>query len=282
MTRKCKSNFLRLLHNDLKYGTKSNWIKFAIAFLFTVTCCMFLYKSVAIKIVSQKVKELPGLFDYIVYVLGGMKEYIQAKDKTFDVPFIWATFQLLVGFAVLTYPIRDLEGRGMAILVNSENRRNWWISKCIWTVIQVLCIYAIIWAGIIVSFIVIGNYSFTLNQDICAEMIGISLKSTSGLILFAIVLPVISSIMFALAQMSLSLIIGPMFSLTLVFAYQVISSYVMSAFLLGNYSMILRCDRFVKSGVNANIGIIAELCISAIFVIVGSIYFQKYDVLEKE
>jgi len=282
VTRKCKSNFLRLLHNDLKYGTKSNFIKFVIAFLFTVTCCMFFYKIVAIKAASEKVKELPGLYDYIVYVLGGMKEYVQTNEKTFDVPVIWATFQLLVGFAVLTYPVKDLEGRGMAILVNSENRRNWWFSKCIWTIIQVLSIYAIIWAGIMASFVVIGDYSFALNQDICVEMVGTSLKSTSGLILFAIVLPVISSIMFALVQMSLSLIIGPIFSLTFVFAYQVISSYVMSAFLLGNYSMILRCNLFVKNGVSPNIGIIAELCISAIFVIVGSIYFKKYDVLEKE
>ena len=282
MTRKCKSNFSRLLHNDLKYGTKSNLLKFAIAFLFTVTCCLFFNQIIAMKIETGKIKEMPGLYDYIVYILGGMKEYVQTKEKEFDVPFIWATIQLLVGFAVFLYPTKDLEGRGMAILIKAQNRKNWWISKCIWTVIQVLCIYAIIWAGIIVSFIVMGNYSFTLNQDICAEILGTSLKSTSGLLLFAIVLPLISSLMFALVQMSLSLIIGPIFSLTLVFAYQVISSYVISAFLLGNYSMILRCDHFVKNGVNANIGVIAELCISVIFVIVGSIYFQKYDALEKE
>lgn len=254
MTKKCKSNFSRLLHNDLIYGTKSNLLKFVIAFVFTVTCCIFFHQIIAMKIETGKVKEMPGFYDYIVYILGGMKEYVQTKDKEFDVPFIWATIQLLVGFAVFLYPTKDLEGRGMAILIKSQNRKNWWISKCIWTVIQVLCIYAIIWAGIIVSFIVMGNHSFTLNQDICIEILGISLKSTTGLLLFAIVLPLISSLMFALLQMSLSLIIGP----------------------------ILRCDRFVKSGVNPSIGIIVELCLSAVFVIVGSIYFKKYDVLEKE
>lgn len=280
--KKCKSNFLGLLWNDLKFGTKSNLLKFIIGFLFTLICCFLLNQITTVKMTSGKVKEMPGIYDFIIYILGGIKEYIPTKDKEFEVPFIWATLQLLVGFAVLTYPVKDLEGRGMAILVKSENRRSWWLSKCIWTIMQVMCIYIFVWIGIIISFAILGNYTFTVHQDICIEIMGVSLKSTSGILLFAITLPLLSSIMFALIQICLSLFMGPILSLALVFSFQVISAYVMNSILLGSYSMLLRNERFVHNGLNTDIGIIAEICLSIIAIVVGTIYFNKYDILEKE
>mgnify|MGYP007102610333 CR=1 FL=1 len=53
-----------------------------------------------------------ALGDYWMYLYGGMKEYIPTTGNPFQFPTMWIAVFLFSSFAVLNYPMKDLQKHG--------------------------------------------------------------------------------------------------------------------------------------------------------------------------
>ena len=63
--------------------------------------------------------------------------------------------------------------------------------------------------------------------------------------------------------------------------YQALSAYYVSYFLIGNYSMILRCKPFLDNGINTILALIIDIVVILGVVIAGLITLRKFDYIEK-
>lgn len=273
------SSVRNLLHNDLKQGTKRNITVFAVAFLFAVVCSGFLYKMVQGKIMQGKLSEYPGVYDFCVYLFGGMKKYTESAEREFKMPMIWLAVQFLVSCCVFLYPVKDLQQRGSMVLLLYGSKRNWWISKCIWTVVQVILLYAVLIAGVVFSTLLFGNKEGMYSNEITAQLYGVRFITTQHLGFLIVCIPLMHSIMAAVSQVNIGLIISPVYSVLIVTAYQVLSAYITSPFLLANYSMALRQDILVGDGVSFMAGILIEIVLSVLMPVIGLMCFRKKDIL---
>ena len=103
-------------------------------------------------------------------------------------------------------------------------------------------------------------------------------------------MPVLTSILFSFAQVIMQLMVKPIFSYLGILFYSLLSDYVLSYFLIGNYSMIVRniqenaVDGIVNPAkyIDPSRGILIEvICMSVLFV-AGQCLLRKYDYLERE
>ena len=70
-----------------------------------------------------------ALGDYWMYLYGGMKEYIPTTGNPFQFPTMWIAVFLFSSFAVLNYPMKDLQNMGTQILVHVQGRTKCFIYR---------------------------------------------------------------------------------------------------------------------------------------------------------
>lgn len=273
---------VEMIKNDMMQGTKRNIWKFVLAFVFSFFCCFLLNRIVVERVNSGMLREQsPGFQDSILYILGGMVKYVESDKIRFEIPINWTAVQLLVTSCIFLYPIKDLYERGNYMLILSGSKKRWWISKCIWSQIQVIILYGCIWCGAIFAALILREDFSGLSNDILNVVMNVSFYQSSGMIIYIMIMPIVHSLMAAIVQINISLVTGPVLSIAIVLTYQVLSAYSQRIYLLGNYSMILRSDTFVRGGLCLSTGILIELIVMFASVLGGLIYIQKKDVISK-
>lgn len=270
---------VKIFLNDMRNGTKSNVVKFMTAMLFGLAVCMYLSHRVEI---SNRVRSVPlpspSGQDYILYLLGGMPGIKEGQEKAFEVPFIWMAVQMLVGSCVFLYPVRDLHGRGMTFLLQNGSRIKWWLSKCMWAAVQVLCVYVFIGLGVMLAVWKSAGGDI-IHAEIFQTLENINLLENVKIKASMVFCPVLYSIAVSVAQINLSLLTGSVLSMAFVVSYHVLSSYIMSEWIFGNISMLYRMDNVVAGGQNPATGIMGCIVVAMVSLILGTYYFKHLDIL---
>lgn len=173
-----------------------------------------------------------ALGDYWMYLYGGMKEYIPTTGNPFQFPTMWIAVFLFSSFAVLNYPMKDLQNMGTQILVHVQGRTKWWISKCLWNVLSTVLYHGIILLVLVILCICFQEpLSFEAHADSIATMFGLWVSEFrgGGVIPIAVILtPVILSIAINLLQMVLLLFTKPVFSFLVICIMMLSSAYFLS------------------------------------------------------
>lgn len=269
-----------MIFNDIRLGLKKNRMVTVVAFLLTLVFGILFFQKVSMH-QDLELSEAPGIMDYLLYIFGGMKKYVESKENSFEVPVLWMSLQFVVALSVYVYPIQDLYSRGTFTLYKYQTRSRWWRSKCIWAVVQVVVIYAAFYLGLAAAMLFCGVGKEAFHQCIADTILGIPIQYTSSIFWLCILFPLLNSLLNVLVQMNLSLMTGPMISMLVILAYQIASAYVMSPFLLGNYSMLFRLSGVVSDGLSGLPGAAAQLVVMVVSCVAGLIYFKRYDVLER-
>lgn len=273
---------VKIFLNDMRNGTKGNVVKFIVAVLFALAVCMYLNRRVETAGMIKSVK-LPGSSgsDYVLYLLGGMPGLKEGQEKAFEVPFIWMAVQMLVCGSVYRYPVRDLHGRGMMLLLQNGSRTKWWLGKCIWAVMQVVFIYACLGAGVLLA--ASGNVDGgdVIHAEIFQVLENVNLLENLKIKASMVFCPVLYSIAVTLVQINLSLLTGAVLSMVFVVSYHVLSSYVLSEWVFGNISMLYRMENVAVGGQNPAAGIAGCTAAALISLIFGTCYFKHLDIMKK-
>ena len=237
-------------------------------------------------LLDGRITENVSLGDYWFYLYGGMHEYIPSPDNAFQFPIVWMVVFLVIPFALLNYPFKDMFGVGQQVLVQSGSRTSWWLSKCCWNFFGTILYHMIMQAmGLLLFLIFQMDISNQIHMDfikVVFDTTGQEIWNPSGLLLSVLILPLFVSIAINMLQMTLSLFMKPVFSFFVVACLLLTSAYRLSPLLLGNYAMAYRYNWMLKKGVSISVGFTVSVALLLVSILLGLVKFRFYDILERE
>lgn len=276
--------FYKCLKYDLKCGLLKEYKKYVVAIgLFIIIGFDFFIKMSDIEIT---------VLDYFFYLFLGMEEYVPTPGNKFHFPALWVAVILYVSYITLYYPYKDLNGYGKNILLNTQSKKTWYLSKCMWVTVSTIS-YFLIGCVVLSLFSIISGAEITADVSSNAVIKLIPFITTEQnlfyndamyykVTLLHFILPVVICVMNNLFQLFLSLFIKPFFSFIFTVSYTIASAYYLKSFMLGNYAMIARSNIFIDNGVNFTDGLIISLGVILVVIISGTVLFSKQDILNKE
>lgn len=274
---------LRALRVDLKVGLHGILPVLLGLSMVSVSCLIVAYTRVD-AVGSVDVAELT-FADNIALIFAGSLPFEYRPGVMFVPPLGWTLLSMLVLYASLSYPYRDLMGFGQQVLVRENSRVTWLLSKCIWVALTCLlgCTIIVLVAAI---WTLVQGQGFTtvLHSDalyLAAMLMGpfkADMLDGAGFMLCIVV--VLCSL--SLLQLFLSIFLRPSISFLSMILLLIASAYAQTWYLPGNYLMFVRWGGFVEGGVDMWVGMMLCLGVALVFGVVGFGYFCKMDLVDRE
>ena len=269
---------------DIKVGIfyqRKKYIIVAILFLFF---CTSLY-SVNTNNPQDMLKETTATFiDYFLFIFKGDEPFSPQLGNYFKLPLTWILYNVVLAYIVGDYPTYEYNHFANNVLIRIKSKWKWWISKCVWNMLNVIIFYTIGYSTIVFFNLFINNkFSMTPNlmADISMTTNGMeSLMLKSGEFIFAVfALPIIVSMAVSLLQMSLSFILNSILSFIVIAILLVASIFLDNSMLISSGSMLIRNSLFTDNGINSMLIVIISIVISVFSIIIGYLYFKRLDIL---
>lgn len=276
--------FIKLIWFDIKNGIiKSRFFIISVLLVSLLFCIDF---SVNLYKVRDYNPEC-SFGDMLVYVYGGMKEYIPSRENRFFFPVIWSILIITQYFGTLSYPFENLNGYGKQILLRTEGRSLWWLSKCVWNIMYSLLYHSVIWIFLLIYSVIRGyNIGFEVNTELIVYLFDIFDTESSTLVsdnlhipVISFFLPVVVSVSLNILEMTVSMFSKTIISFLAMSCLTISSAYFLNSFFLGNYEMIVRYNMVISNGINCSTGFILSLVVIIVSVIVGLLKFRRYDII---
>jgi len=277
-------SFLQHIKHDVKLGIFGQWkyyIPITLIFIFLCLQMSVHHQQVINSPTepSQSIEPVLHFGDYIFYMFRGMKIFT-ATDKEFKVNIFWLVINLYISFVVSFYPFKDLKGYGQLMLLRSQKRSYWWLSKCIWVSFSIFMCYIIAFAVAAIFTLACGEFSIYPQSEMQAYFSETNVNglTAQGILLNAFLLPVICSISISLLQLFISNVFQPLFGLMITAAVLVCSVFYCVPFLPANFIMLMR-NEFVLpgTGIHFTAGICIAIPLAVISSVLGMLIFQKKD-----
>lgn len=271
--------FRRQLKYDNINGILHYWkIVIPVIILASFVCGKFLsvYYCQAEEFLSLPV---PSTTDFIVDMFKGMEKYEpHIKTKPFEIPAFYLFFNLYISYAIAKYPMSDLRGMGMNVLVNSRERSSWIASKFVWCAEMVVLLYVVTYITAIIFSALSGEVSVYLNTEINVAVSNLQLGQKQFFV-NVIFLPVVTSICISYVQLTIafrvSLLSGSIVTIVLI----CLSAYYSNTFLVGNYLMLLRNSAVAgNEGVFTSYGCTISILLSIVSLLLSKVWFAKKDI----
>lgn len=279
--------FFKILKYDLKNTIIKKYKNYILTFF--VFCWFLLDAYMRIFYSDIPIKNVT-VTEIVMFIFNGMKEYIPGGEESFAFPMMWMVIFVLLLFFTLYYPYNDIMGYGKNVLIASTSRTVWWLSKCVTSICICIVYFFIAAMSILIFAFAFGlKFELTVKPEVFATLLRYGIPEGFNLspeplymVLTVFVLPFIFAIAMCLFQMLLTLIIRPFASIIVVTAIFMVSAYYVSPFMIGNYAMTQRSICFVSNGVDPVVGVIIMASIIVFSIVVSTVLFNRYEILEKE
>lgn len=271
----------RLLGYDIRQGFRQNGYKLLVIMLIALTSCLewYAYKNNSY---GEFAAPQGTCMDYLFFMLRGMKAYEPERDLQFIFPVRWILIYFYLFYATLHYPYRDLlNSVGNQLLTLGRSRRSWWISKCVWNIMFVLCYFLTIYATVFGFCKVAGESTeWKITEALVISFMDITFVSDGSMLaVCTVLLPVLVAMALSLLEMFLALFIRPFFGFCAVALLMLASAYCLSPWLIGNYVMPMRSVYAMESGVSFSCGLMMSLLVIVCCIWGGAKVFHRYDVI---
>lgn len=270
--------WIQYIRHDFVNGILATWKKYAIAALFFSILCGVVFGTIFRTRNSPFVSALPDPTwgDYLFFIMKGMKPFNE-EDTQFELNVLWLAIHLFLAYIVSFYPFKDLHGYGQLMLIRSQKRNYWWISKCIWNIGSITLFYALIWLVTFLFALCTGTLCLVPTreiQNILSKTAAVDLQP-SIMLLYGLLIPWMISVSISLLQMTISMMTKSIFGILFVCAVLIVSVFTDSFLAPGNYLMALRWD---LSSIDWLHSCLLVVPISIVAVTVGLFYFKKHDI----
>lgn len=282
-------NMYKLLIYDIRQGT----LRFKRYIYLIIVCilqCLLVHMQLEDKIsyaVASGIENCKYNFkDVLIAFFGGCDPFFKIEMGVF--PYAWFSIYICVLFITYDYMHDDLTRYGIQVLSRSRSRIRWWLSKCLWNVFTVITSYLLI-IFICVLFCVIAEISLAFDTNNEMNML-LSMQSScysakevfnhyTKDIVILFICPLIVMISISLFQMTLSLVIKPIFSFSIMIGFYIFSVFTDIAIAFPRTGMMLYNSIFYQDGFSSINGITICTIIASSSVIIGIFIFRKSDIL---
>lgn len=280
--------FIKILKFDIKNGIiKRLWL-YVILFLFfwLVDFVLFMQRMNMGVDTPELIEHKLTIGDMLLYALGGAKHFVIEESVAFPFPVQWMLVILIIVFANLRYPVDNLSGYGRHIIILSGSRRAWWISKCVWLIINI-CIYYFIMLLSAASFALFVGAEFNLNiNEFLVRLLMLNFRELVPMpwnIVLPLLLHIFTVYVLCMLQMLLSFFIRPLMSFLIISTMLLFSVFFSSPLLIGNLAMPLRTENIIMDRpISLNLGFIICFSLCVTIFVISLIRVNRMDILNKE
>jgi len=211
-------------------------------------------------------------------------------EEGFMVPLLWIVLLGAMLYTSLEYPFKDAGTIGQQVILRSDKRIYWWLSKCIWNLLTIFACFLLIYSSVAAFCIANGvpmifenfyeatNVIFSEVNDSFADSVILSRTTTA--VLVTIIMPIISTMAISMFQMLLGLFMKQIYSFVISMAVLIISAYSTFPLALGNYSMVIRNEHILESGMKNVVGFILSTIGILLSIAFGSAAFTSFDIFQ--
>lgn len=284
------NEFLSQVRRDIINSIWLNKYKYLFTVMLFLLFCAYFEMDYVSLYNSGYIESNASFGDIILFIFRGMKIYIPSPSIKFEIPVTWLACQIFVAYLIGNYINQDMTTYGQQYIMRSTHKSYWLIGKMIYCVISVLSFYCIGYITVLGYSLIVRDPSVTLNFDICAYVseTNIELLSKVDLVIGIIILPILTSIVLSIGQMTLSIWIKPIYSIISIVVYVCASAYYFSYLFIGNYSMILRSKKIIAAnsfitseGIDPIIALIVDCSLIVVMYLICLLKLKKHDYIEK-
>lgn len=272
----------KLVFYDIRSGFRSNRMKLPIFMGLCIFICIMGARSISGIMEMQGVKAT--VTDYVCYMVGGPKHIPEGMLDIYTIPVLWLALQVMVAYVSGYYAATDLHTYGQQILIRTGSRYKWWISKCIWNIITVVSMYAIIYiSSVVTAFFSGADFKNRLTPEIAVSACNINMLggSRKEITIILFVMPVLVSVSLSMSQMTIGLITSPIIGFIASQSIVFISTIYEQKFLISNYGMLSHNKITCMSGIVYQDGIVISIVVFFISIAAGTVYFKRCNILPK-
>lgn len=223
----------KLLLRDIKYGFYENRYKYLVFIL------MILVLSI-ISAASYRGTIRGNFADIIMNILPG------ERNVEIHIPILWILINSYVLFIIGSYAYDDYKENSLYIIYRTNGKMEFWISKFLWTILNVLLCYIILFGIIMaVGYIILGGgFSYSAYSEL-TTLPSMLRVATIGELVFTISTSFLALwLSLSLLQLSLSIIMKPINAYIFIMVFLMIGIFIPSPIFPAQYCMILRNEIF--------------------------------------
>lgn len=283
-------NVFKILLCDIKEGTLKNR-RFIAAPLIALFVCMLAQIRIDFFSDSFELRNNPTLFNLLIEAFRGSDPLSEVREMHAPLPYIWLSIFIFSMFTVFDYAHDDISNFGMQIILKTGKRTSWWHSKCIWVMLSGIYYYGLFILTML-GFANMNGYTMsfkdnTIFSDLLANCSTYytykNIEEVTGTELLLFILsPLIVICTLNIFQVTLSLLIKPLYSFFITLGVLLLSVFVDWTAIFPRTAMMTYSSHYYQNGYSMKIGWI--VCIAVIFasVVIGRIWFKKYDILSQK
>ena len=226
--------FIKFLDHDLRYGIGRAKKRLIVTFIMFFFLSIYHFWTLRIfELTDPQYLESPvTTADYFLALIGGCGKVnlIIRRRKRFRNADDVVRIRFVDAVTSLYYPFAELNGIGKQLMVLSGSRGNWWLSKCVWTIINTITNYLIVFAASTIAGLCFGaKPSMQANWYVSRELymkVDDLTSSTTWNIWSVFLMTGFTMIVLALVQLILSLILKPVQSYFVLAGYLFAGAYI--------------------------------------------------------
>lgn len=274
-----RKRILQKLANCISYDIKEGIVRFIP--LYALTGVFVLAFGWDARMHLAENVPAPPVLDLAVYMFQGMDEYVYVKGgPPFDIPISFLTLSFCFALFACYYAHREWKLRGTVYIPRYESKMYFWISKCIWCILQMILLYLMIFVILWGIAAAGGNISVLLSRETLACLKGLPLSENSmDYIKYIFGLGLFTAIVLNQIQLTAQMIFSPVIGYILVIAIITSSAYFYRFYMPGNYYMLLRTALFREDGITLQQASLVLGILWIVLVLIGAVIVRKKDVL---
>lgn len=274
-----RKRILQKLANCISYDIKEGIVRFIP--LYALTGVFVLAFGWDARMHLAEGVSAPSVLDLAVYMFQGMDEYVYVKGgPPFDIPISFLTLSFCFALFACYYAHREWKLRGTVYIPRYESKMYFWISKCIWCILQMILLYLMIFVILWGIAAAGGNISVLLSRETLACLKGLPLSENSmDYIKYIFGLGLFTAIVLNQIQLTAQMIFSPVIGYILVIAVITSSAYFYRFYMPGNYYMLLRTALFREGGITLQQASLVLGILWIVLVLIGAVIVRKKDVL---
>jgi len=280
-------NVFKLLACDIKEGILKNK-RFISAPLISLFVCMSAHINIVFYNDMLEGTSKPTVFNLLLQSFKGCDPLSKIRDMHSPIPYMWLAIFIFSVFTAFDYAHDDISNFGMQIISRTGKRVLWWYSKCLWAVLSGVYFYILFLVTAII-FASLNGYDVKLNDNIIfSDLLSncsmyYTYKGTKIVmgteLLMVIISPLAVICTLNVLQMTISLIIKPIYSFFISLGILLLSAFVDWTIVFPRTAMIPFSNHYQENGYNMTSGLITCSIVIIISVIAGRIWFKRYDIL---
>lgn len=272
-----KNNFLLIKH-DIYNGILCKWKYYVLAILlFSFVDFAFMQKVN----LTTKTNMNISVSNLLINMFTGNEPFDIETLTGGAISIVWLCFFVLLFSAIAFYPTTDIKNSSSLYMLRVKSKGQWLNAKFVWCALTVIIYYLLFMIVNLVFSIISGKLSFLSDNNLNQLLNNISTNNVSSLEIFfsAFLLPLLISMALAFFEVTLSLIVKPIFSFMAVIFIMVVSSFYSNALLLLNYAMIIRTDFSAICGFDNTFALIVSLIVIVVCYASGLLIIRKKDLV---